>query len=99
MMRINITSVFVDDQHKALTFYTEVLGFVKKTEIPLGSAAWLTVVSPDAPLPSPGAAPATRTPSPQVESTPSEAPPFFAKHEMPLIAIQEAIVVLLFWPK
>ncbi len=49
MMRINITSVFVDDQHKALTFYTEVLGFVKKTEIPLGSAAWLTVVSPDAP--------------------------------------------------
>ena len=48
-MRINITSVFVDDQDKALRFYTEVLGFVKKTEVPLGEARWLTVVSPDAP--------------------------------------------------
>jgi catechol 2,3-dioxygenase-like lactoylglutathione lyase family enzyme len=48
-MRINITSVFVDDQDKALRFYTEVLGFVKKTEIPLGDARWLTVVSPDEP--------------------------------------------------
>jgi catechol 2,3-dioxygenase-like lactoylglutathione lyase family enzyme len=37
------------DQDKALAFYTEVLGFVKKTEIPLGEARWLTVVSPDAP--------------------------------------------------
>ncbi len=44
-MRINIAS-FVDDQHKALTFYTEVLGFLKKTDIPLGDASWLTVVSP-----------------------------------------------------
>ena len=35
-MKINLTSVFVDDQDKALKFYTEVLGFVKKTEIPLG---------------------------------------------------------------
>jgi catechol 2,3-dioxygenase-like lactoylglutathione lyase family enzyme len=48
-MRINVTSVFVDDQDKALRFYTEVLGFVKKTEIPLGEARWLTVVSPDEP--------------------------------------------------
>ncbi len=48
-MRINLTSVFVDDQDKALEFYTKVLGFIKKTEVPLGSARWLTVVSPDAP--------------------------------------------------
>ena len=48
-MRINITSVFVDDQDKALKFYTEVLGFVKKTEVPLGEAKWLTVVSPEQP--------------------------------------------------
>jgi catechol 2,3-dioxygenase-like lactoylglutathione lyase family enzyme len=48
-MRINITSVLVDDQDKALRFYTDVLGFVKKTEIPLGEARWLTVVSPDEP--------------------------------------------------
>ena len=48
-MRINVTSVFVDDQDKALRFYTEVLGFVKKTEIPLGEHRWLTVVSPQDP--------------------------------------------------
>ena len=48
-MRINVTSVLVDDQEKALRFYTEVLGFVKKTEIPVGDALWLTVVSPDDP--------------------------------------------------
>lgn len=46
-MRIYITSVFVDDQDKALRFYTEVLGFVKKAEVPLGDVRWLTVVSPD----------------------------------------------------
>jgi catechol 2,3-dioxygenase-like lactoylglutathione lyase family enzyme len=46
-MRINLTSVLVDDQDKALAFYTDVLGFVKKTEIPIGDARWLTVVSPD----------------------------------------------------
>ena len=46
-MRIHLTSVFVDDQDKALAFYTEVLGFEKKTEIPMGEARWLTVVSPD----------------------------------------------------
>ena len=40
-MRINVTSVFVDDQDKALGFYTDVLGFVKKTEIPLGEDRWL----------------------------------------------------------
>jgi len=48
-MKINLTSVFVDDQDKALKFYTEVLGFLKKNEIPLGEARWLTVVSADAP--------------------------------------------------
>ncbi|WP_242334374.1 MULTISPECIES: VOC family protein [Anaeromyxobacter] len=48
-MKINLTSVLVDDQEKALRFYTEVLGFVKKTEIPLGEVRWLTVVSPEAP--------------------------------------------------
>jgi catechol 2,3-dioxygenase-like lactoylglutathione lyase family enzyme len=48
-MRIYVTSVFVDDQAKALAFYTNVLGFQKKTDIPLGSASWLTVVSPDQP--------------------------------------------------
>jgi DNA-binding transcriptional ArsR family regulator len=45
-MKIHLTSVFVDDQDKALRFYTEVLGFVKKTEVPLGEHRWLTVVSP-----------------------------------------------------
>jgi catechol 2,3-dioxygenase-like lactoylglutathione lyase family enzyme len=48
-MRINLTSVLVDDQEKALRFYTDVLGFEKKTEIPLGQHRWLTVVSPDDP--------------------------------------------------
>ena len=48
-MRINLTSVYVDDQDKALRFYTDVLGFVKKTEVPLGGHSWLTVVSPDEP--------------------------------------------------
>ncbi|SEC15827.1 VOC family protein [Streptomyces sp. TLI_105] len=48
-MRIHVTSVFVDDQDKALRFYTEKLGFVKKTEVPLGDYRWLTVVSPEAP--------------------------------------------------
>jgi catechol 2,3-dioxygenase-like lactoylglutathione lyase family enzyme len=47
-MRINVTSVLVDDQDKALAFYTDVLGFVKKNDIPAGGARWLTVVSPDA---------------------------------------------------
>jgi catechol 2,3-dioxygenase-like lactoylglutathione lyase family enzyme len=47
-MRINLTSVLVDDQDKALHFYTDVLGFEKKTEIPLGAHRWLTVVSPEA---------------------------------------------------
>ncbi|MGH1366003.1 MAG: VOC family protein [Calditrichia bacterium] len=46
MIRIHATSVMVDDQDKALKFYTDVLGFVKKTEIPMGEHKWLTVVSP-----------------------------------------------------
>ncbi|WP_172900384.1 VOC family protein [Micromonospora echinospora] len=45
-MRINVTSVLVDDQAKALAFYTEKLGFIKKTDVPAGGARWLTVVSP-----------------------------------------------------
>ncbi len=44
-MRIKLTSIMVDDQTKALKFYTEVLGFVKKQEIPVGEYKWLTVVS------------------------------------------------------
>ena len=44
-MRIVVTSVLVDDQEKALRFYTDVLGFVKKADIPMGEARWLTVVS------------------------------------------------------
>jgi catechol 2,3-dioxygenase-like lactoylglutathione lyase family enzyme len=48
-VRITLTSVLVDDQDKALRFYTEVLGFAKKTEIPLGEHRWLTVVSPEEP--------------------------------------------------
>ena len=48
-MKIKLTSVMVSDQDKALKFYTEVLGFVKKADIPMGKFKWLTVVSPDAP--------------------------------------------------
>ncbi|MFJ9682589.1 VOC family protein [Streptomyces sp. NPDC101194] len=48
-MKIHLSSVFVDDQEKALRFYTDVLGFVKKTEVPLGEDRWLTVVSPEDP--------------------------------------------------
>jgi len=44
-MKIKVTSLLVKDQDKALEFYTKVLGFVKKTEIPLGEHKWLTVVS------------------------------------------------------
>ena len=48
-MKINLASVLVDDQDRALRFYTEMLGFRKKTEVPLGEHRWLTVVSPDDP--------------------------------------------------
>jgi catechol 2,3-dioxygenase-like lactoylglutathione lyase family enzyme len=48
-MRINLASVLIDDQQKALRFYTEVLGFVKKTDVPMGEHSWLTVVSPEDP--------------------------------------------------
>lgn len=65
-MRITVTSVYVDDQEKALRFYTEVLGFVKKNDVPLGEHRWLTVVSPQDPdgvelLLEPDALPASRT--------------------------------------
>ena len=46
-MRIKLNNVIVKDQDKALKFYTEVLGFVKKEEIPVGDYKWLTVVSPE----------------------------------------------------
>ena len=48
-MKIKLSSVFVDDQDKALKFYTEVLGFIKKSDMPAGDDRWLTVVSPDGP--------------------------------------------------
>lgn len=65
-MKIKLTSVFVDDQDKALQFYTEVLGFVKKLDISLGQYRWLTVVSPEEPdgtqlLLEPNANPAAKT--------------------------------------
>ena len=46
-MKIVVTSVLVDDQEKALRFYTGVLGFTKKTDVPMGPFRWLTVVSPE----------------------------------------------------
>jgi catechol 2,3-dioxygenase-like lactoylglutathione lyase family enzyme len=48
-VRIHLTSVFVDDQEKALRFYTDVLGFVTKHDVPMGEHRWLTVVSPEDP--------------------------------------------------
>ena len=48
-MKIALTSLFVDDQRAALAFYTDVLGFTKRHDIPLGDDFWLTVVSPEAP--------------------------------------------------
>lgn len=46
MIKIHVTSVPVDNQDKALKFYTGKLGFIKKTEVPMGEYRWLTVVSP-----------------------------------------------------
>ena len=48
-MRIHLNSVYVDDQEKALAFYTEVLGFEKRADVPAGEHRWLTVVSPQQP--------------------------------------------------
>jgi predicted enzyme related to lactoylglutathione lyase len=48
-MKINLTSIYVDDQQSALAFYVDVLGFTKHRDVPLGEDSWLTVVSPDAP--------------------------------------------------
>jgi predicted enzyme related to lactoylglutathione lyase len=48
-MRIKLTTVHVDDQEKALSFYTEVLGFVKKADFSQGPFRWLTVASPEEP--------------------------------------------------
>ncbi len=48
MIRIIITSIFVDDQEKALRFYTEILGFEKRQDVPVGDFRWLTVTSPGA---------------------------------------------------
>ncbi|HEY4094628.1 MAG TPA: VOC family protein [Baekduia sp.] len=48
-MRINLTSVLVDDQERALQFYTDILGFTEKTNVPVGDFRWITVVSPEDP--------------------------------------------------
>ena len=48
-MRLKLTSIFVENQDKALKFYTEVLGFRKKSDFPVGQYKWLTVVSPEGP--------------------------------------------------
>ena len=48
-MRIKLNSIFVDDQEKALRFYTDVLGFTKKQDFPIGGARWITVVSAEGP--------------------------------------------------
>ena len=48
-MRIKLTSIMVEDQDNALRFYTDILGFRKKHEIPVGEFKWLTVVSPEGP--------------------------------------------------
>ena len=48
-MRITVMSVFVDDQRSALSFYTDILGFEKRQDVPLGEHAWLTVGSPEQP--------------------------------------------------
>jgi predicted enzyme related to lactoylglutathione lyase len=48
-MKIKVTSIYVDDQEKALRFYTDVLGFVKKTDVSQGPYRWLTVASPEEP--------------------------------------------------
>ncbi|MEV6352852.1 VOC family protein [Streptomyces hydrogenans] len=48
-MRINLASVFVDDQERALRFYTDVLGFALKHDVPIGEDRWITVVSPEDP--------------------------------------------------
>jgi catechol 2,3-dioxygenase-like lactoylglutathione lyase family enzyme len=48
-MRITLTSIMVDDQDKALRFYTEVLGFQKKDDIPVGEYRWITVTAPEGP--------------------------------------------------
>ncbi len=48
-MRVTVTSVLVDDQAAALAFYTDVLGFIKKADVPAGEFRWLTVAAPDQP--------------------------------------------------
>ncbi len=65
-MRIKLTSIFVDDQSKALAFYTDVLGFRPKHDVPVGEYRWITVVSPEGPddielVLEPNANPAART--------------------------------------
>ena len=65
-MKIKLTSVLIDDQDKALRFYTKVLGFVKKQDMPTSEYRWLTVVSPEGPddielLLEPNANPAAQT--------------------------------------
>ena len=49
VLMIKLSSIYVDDQDKALRFYTKVLGFVKKADFPVGEFKWLTVISPEGP--------------------------------------------------
>ena len=81
-MKIKLTSVFVDDQAKALKFYTEVLGFTKKLDFPLGKFRWLTVISPEEPdgtqlLPEPNDNPAAKTYQGAIFKQGISAPSFF----------------------
>ena len=80
-MRITLTTVLLDDQNKAFRFYTDVLGFQEKTEIPLGEHSWLTVVSPDDPdgtqlVLEPDAHPAAKSSRRRSPTTGSRSPPF-----------------------
>ncbi|WP_281283889.1 VOC family protein [Modestobacter altitudinis] len=79
-MKIALTSVLVDDQEKALRFYTDVLGFRPKHDVPMGEHRWLTVVSPEAPegvelLLEPDGHPAVRPFKEALVATASRSPP------------------------
>src|SRR5215813_12458408 len=78
-MRIKLTSLMVDDQDKALQFYTDVLGFAKRQDFPVGEYRWITVASPDRDdlqlALEPNANPAARTSSRRCSSSASRSPP------------------------
>ena len=79
-MKIKLTSIMVDNQDKALKFYTEIFGFIKKHDIPVGEYKWLTVVSPEGPtiwsfLSSPMRIPPARLFRKRFSSRASQSPP------------------------